>query len=115
VPIVNAEQEVLAPVRVEEAAYMPLKQAARLCAGVAAHMCFSRNARLFSQLALETAADDQILFARMAGLPEAAPEAVAAALDIPTLPSFLPYLLRRRLKNPVRCSRMHSSFDAIPM
>jgi hypothetical protein len=36
----------------------------------------------------------------MARLPEAAPEAVAAALDIPTLPSFLPYLLRESVEEP---------------
>jgi hypothetical protein len=158
VPIVNAEQEVLAPVRVESEAYTPLKQAAleelyaqpeiaaderasvlseltvfdykwapfldgfndapdderRLATFLYGGLLFSayaqelrgthvlqqKRARLVGQLALGTAADDQILFARLAGLPEAAPEAVATALDIPPLPSFLPYLLQEAAEGP---------------
>ena len=152
VPIVNADQEVLAPVLVGPAAYTPLKQAAleelraqpeiptaelasvlseltvfdyrwapfldgfsdapdderRLATFLYGGLLFSayaqelrgthvlqqKRARLVGQLALGTAADDQILFARVAGLPEAAPEAVATALEVPSLPSFLPHLLR---------------------
>jgi hypothetical protein len=158
VPIANAVQEILAPVRVEAAAYTPLKQAAldelrvqpeietderasvlreltvsdyrwapsldgfndapdderRLASFLYGGLLFSayaqelrgthvlqqKRARLFSQLALGTAADDQILFARMAGLPDAAPEAVATAFDIPALPSFLPYLLQEASEAP---------------
>lgn len=158
VPIVNADQEVLAPVRVEAAAYTPLKQAALeelhaqpeiasderasvlneltvfdyrwapfldgfndapdderrlatfLYGGLlfavyaqelrGTHVLQQKRARIVGQLALGTAADDQILFARMAGLPEVAPDAVATALDIPLLPSFLPFLLRQASEEP---------------
>jgi hypothetical protein len=158
VPIVNAGQDVLAPVHVAWAAYTPLKQAAleelrdqptigadekasvlseltvfdyqwtpfldgfdvgpederRLATFLYGGLLFSayaqelrgthvvqqKRARLISQLALGTAADDQILFARVTRLPEAAPEAVSAALDLPVLPSFLPYLLQEAAEEP---------------
>jgi hypothetical protein len=158
VSIVNAEQEVLAPVRVASAAYAPLREAAlkelsgqpaipaaeraavlseltvfdyrwtpflegfdaapdderRLATFLYGGLLFSayaqelrgthvlqqKRARVFSQLAFGTAADDQMLFARLAGLPEAAPDAVSTALDIPSLPGFLPYLLREAADDP---------------
>jgi hypothetical protein len=64
------------------------------------HVVQQKRARLISQLALGTAADDQLLFARVARLPEAAPEAVSTALDLPVLPSFLPYLLQNAADEP---------------
>lgn len=158
VSTVNAEQEVLAPVRVSSAAYAPLKQAAleelRAQPGIPAderasvlseltvfdyrwtpslegfddapdderrlstflyggllfsayaqelrgtHMLQQKRARVFSELALGTAADDQVLFARLAGLADAAPDAVSTALDIPSLPSFIPYLLHEAAEDP---------------
>jgi hypothetical protein len=159
VPLVNANGDVLRPVRLHEHAYLPFKEAALeelaarpsvspadrisildeldafryqwlptlpgfesasdderrlatflygglLFAGYAqelrgTHVLQQRRARLFGRVSLGTAADDQQLFARLAALPEAAPDAVVAAVEIPQLPSVLPYLLAEAADNPV--------------
>jgi hypothetical protein len=64
------------------------------------HVMQAKRARLFTEVALGTAADDQILFARLAALPDAAPDAVSTTFDIPAIPSFLPFLLRQAPKTP---------------
>jgi hypothetical protein len=58
-----------------------------------AHVLQSKRARLLGGVALGTAAEDAELFARLAELPEVAPDAVSSARDLPKLPSFLPYLI----------------------
>jgi hypothetical protein len=57
------------------------------------HVLQSKRARLLGGVALGTASEDAELFARLAELPEVAPDAVSSAQDLPKLPSFLPYLI----------------------
>jgi hypothetical protein len=64
------------------------------------HLLESRRAGLFGRLAFGTAADDAELHARIAALPEAAPDAVSHALELPSLPSFLPYLIEQGPRTP---------------
>jgi hypothetical protein len=64
------------------------------------HVLQQKRARLFGRVSLGSAADDQQLFAQMAALPDVAPEAVSAAVEIPRAPSVLPYLLRAAADSP---------------
>jgi hypothetical protein len=64
------------------------------------HLLQPKRGKLFGEVAFGTAADDAELYARMAALPEAAPDAVSHALQLPQLPSFLPYLLEQHPRTP---------------
>ena len=70
------------------------------------HLLQPKRGKLFGEVAFGTAADDAELYARMAALPEAAPDAVSHALQLPQLPSFLPYLIEQHPRTPADLLRL---------
>lgn len=64
------------------------------------HLLQPKRARVLGQVALGTCADDAELYARIAQLPDVAPDAVSSAVEVPPLPSFLPYLLEQKPETP---------------
>jgi hypothetical protein len=70
------------------------------------HLLQPKRGKLFGEVAFGTAADDAALYARLASLPEAAPDAVSNALELPRLPSFLPYLIDQKPRTPGELLRL---------